>query len=394
MKKLWLIHICLFLFISNIFGICIEKDTVLTTAVQFEINTDNIVNKDAGYEYLQSNMIPFMENYIDCLDRVEFIDSSSPDGPEKFNRKLSKLRAEKLIEDIQVPANKKYIQYVGENYNLLLNIVNDSVKDTLQNILIYSNNIKSDLHKLKLDTLYHQIRCVEVKMFFKGENSLRIGDCENDTILITDTAYLDTIYKTEFDTVYKSDTIPFKRIPIVAVKTNALADLLVLPTVSIEIYTYLVGLSVEFEYTFPWFKSDKSHIYYQIQYGTVGLRKYINNEYYGHYVGIYGSTMMYDICLNPKNGYQGEGWAVGITYGYVFRHKKYQRFKFEPYIRIGYMTSKFDKYYTSDPFDGKYYYDWVGRASDFVPRRFKLNYFGPTMIGFNLTFDLICETKY
>ena len=117
-----------------------------------------------------------------------------------------------------------------------------------------------------------------------------------------DTVYIhkyqtDTIYIVEQDTC-AHDTIyidkPYKKLPIVNVKTNLVTDVLLAPNAQIEIYTYLWGLSFEAEYTHPWWSIDEKHLYYQLLNITFGIRKYFNNEYTGHYVGIYGNSAIYD----------------------------------------------------------------------------------------------------
>ena len=67
-----------------------------------------------------------------------------------------------------------------------------------------------------------------------------------------------------------------------------------------ELHTWFHGLSVEFEYMFPWYHNDSNHKYYQILNGTVGIRKYFNNEYTKWYVGIYGNTMVISIFQLTK----------------------------------------------------------------------------------------------
>ena len=375
------------LFISC-FASEVKGDTVLTTTVKFNINTSSVVYGDPGYEYLHSYMIPFMEENIEYLDRVELIGSSSPDGPKSLNDNLSRVRAESLSGEFNIPKSKIFVSNVGENYDRLVDLVEDeNDKDTLLSILSSGINVKKRIKKY--NTLYPQIRTVDVKIYFNGIN---IFPCDTDTVFVNDTIYVDEIDTVICDSVYIEK--PFKRIPIVALKTNLLSDLLITPNIQAEIYTHLWGISIEFEYTFPWYHNDNIYWYYQIMNGTAGIRKYFSDDYSGHYVGIYGSTFVYDVCFNKEKGYQGEGWNVGLGYGYVFKYKKHQRLKFEPYIRIGYMHTNFDTYHASEPFDGKYYYNWYRRASEFVPRRFELNYFGPTMIGFNITYDLICVRKY
>ena len=185
-----------------------------------------------------------------------------------------------------------------------------------------------------------------------------------------------------------------KKYPIVSLKTNVLLDIIpyspfglsFTPNVQVEIYTLLNGLSLEFEYTFPWWKNDNTYKYYQIINGCFGIRKYFDNAYRGWYVGLYGNTGYFDLSINKDKGWQGEHHGAGLSVGYVIRRGV---LRFEPYIRVGWVGGKYDSYHAGDPFNGRYYYDWYKPASEFEPRKYTFNYFGPTMIGFNISFDII-----
>lgn len=332
--------------------------------VQFEVNTNTFIYNN-NYTNFIENVIPNVQQNADNIDRILIVGSASPEGNKAWNKHLANIRADKIKSFL-----KEFIPYykidVSTDYNLFL-------------------------EKTRLDESdYVKLRAVYIEVHLKNPMPPQI-----DTIYIKETIR-DTVYITETirDTIYIKEHP--KIIPILAVKTNIAADAIITPNIQGELYTYLWGLSLEFDYTFPWWKKDyDSYFYYQILNGTAGIRKYLNNKYTGHWIGIYANTAIYDICFwNKDKGHQGELYGGGLGYGYVFQNKKYPRIKFEPYIRIGWFNTKFDTYHASQPWDEKYYYNWYLKASDFVPRRFNMNYFGPTEIGFNLTFDLICWRKY
>ena len=79
-----------------------------------------------------------------------------------------------------------------------------------------------------------------------------------------------------------------------------------MPNVQAELYTHWHGLSIELAWMFPWFKDDSRHKYFQILNGTIGLRKYLRNDYTGWYVGLYANSGYYDLCRNADDGWQGE----------------------------------------------------------------------------------------
>ena len=381
------------MFDINAYAQTAQKDTVLTTDICFYVNTNNIVKDDPGFNTYTNEILPFIYSNMSSLDKIVFKGAASIEGDSKHNYKLSQIRIEKILENSwYLPQDKIETDYRGEDYDRLIELIdNPDDRNELQDIVNSEVNVKKKIRELSfykdiVKNIYPKLRSVRVDVYFKfNEDDCR---CKPDTLYFE---RIDTVYITEIDTVYIREKL--KRFPIVAMKTNLASDLILAPNVQAEVYTYLWGLSLEFDYTFPWYYSDKVYMYYQLLDGRAGIRKYFNNKYTGHYLGVYGHTFIYDFAINKDKGWQGEGYGAGLSYGYVFQNKKYPRIKFEPYIRAGWFYTRFDKYHASQPFDTKYYYDWYGRNSDFVPRRFEMNYFGPTEIGFTFTFDLICGYK-
>ena len=334
------------------------------TTIEFVVNTDRVI-KNGNYVNFINNVVPFVRENADQIDSIAFIGSASPEGNKKHNIYLAEIRAAKIYSFISdyIPRSKIVI---NNDYDLFLSKTGLNEDD------------------------WRKLRAAYIEIYMKPEQP----EPKVDTVYIKE-VYRDTIYvyNERIDTVYieKKPEI----IPILAVKTNLATDLIAAPNVQAELYTHLAGISLEFEYTFPWYKIHDKYFYYQRLNGTAGIRKYFNNNYNGHYIGVYGNTAIYDLCFfNKDKGWQGELHGAGLTYGYVFSTKKHPRLKFEGYIRVGWFNTRYDSYHTLETFDDKYYYDWYGRNKDFVPRRFNMNYFGPTMVGFNITYDLICARKY
>lgn len=334
---------------------------VVSGTVEFKVNTDIFVLND-DYSNFINNIVPFVAEHSDKIDSVLLVGSASPEGNYEHNLYLAGMRAEAI---------RSYIS--GYIHN---------------NKVVVRNDYDLFLKKTGLDESdYQKLRATYIEIWLSREEPVNMEPI-HDTIYIKE-----YIRETFIDTVYIEK--PLRTIPILAVKTNLMSDLILAPNVQAELYTHVWGLSLDFSYTFPWYKNHDKFFYYQVLNGAGGIRKYLNNTYTGHYIGVYGNTTIYDICLfNKDKGWQGEAHGAGLTYGYVFQNKKHPRLKFELYARVGWLNTRFDSYHTLETFDDKYYYDWTGRASEFTPRRFKLNYFGPTAIGFNITYDLICLKKY
>ena len=354
--------ICIMLFASvNLFGSEAKKDTVLVGRLEFVINTATVIENEQ-YEHFANEMLPLIEENKENVMKVMVVGSASPEGNKARNRVLETIRSERATFLLSRVIDRDKIEIINSS-EMFLHVSKREDSDFAARRGVY---IEVWLHRPEI---YERV----------------------DTIRIEKR---DTLYSHSIDTIYIEK--PWKRIPILAVKTNLASDIVATPNVQAELYTWLWGLSLEFDYTCPWWHKDYgSYVYYQLLDGKAGIRKYLNNKYNGHWIGVYANTAIYDFCFwNKDKGWQGEVYGAGLGYGYVFQSKKYPRIKFEPYIRVGWFNTKFDTYHASQPWNEKYYYNWYLRASDFVPRRFNMNYFGPTEIGFNFTFDLICLRKY
>jgi hypothetical protein len=388
-----------------------QRDTVVTSTLYFKVNTTEFI-QDENYQEFVNSQLPFIQEHQDDIKYIKITGTASPEGTYSGNRALAQGRVD-AVRDI---LNLDDEITISEDYDGLYKLIeasNEPWKGKILKILSTSNDVKHDLIRSgywkELNQKYFpRLRRIDIKVYFLYPQVIKeierdtvvikevMKEIERDTIILTELKH-DTIFIQK--PIYFRDTIlirpNLKVIPILAVKTNLLSDLAITPNVQAELYTHLWGLSLEFDYTFPWWHKDyDSYFYYQLLNGIAGIRKYLNNKYTGHWIGVYANTAIYDFCAwNKDLGYQGEVYGCGLGYGYVFQCKKHPRWKFELYGRIGWFNTRFDAYHASQPWDTKYYYNWYLRASDFVPRRFNMNYFGPTEVGFNLTFDLICGRK-
>ena len=178
--------------------------------------------------------------------------------------------------------------------------------------------------------------------------------------------------------------------PVLNVRTNLLYDLGTVLNVGIEYYPRNARWSVVGHYTFPWWSNDKYHHYLQILDWDLEARYYLsrNRNHDGWYVAPYVHWNLYDISVNAELGWQGEGRGCGLSLGHAFRLGDSQRWKMECFLRFGVYQTLFDPYHASDPFNGKYYYDWDWAPEFFVPRNHRLLWMGPTGAGVTLSYDL------
>lgn len=376
---------CILTFLCTFNNLFAQKDYY--AEIQFLISSDSIIQNKEWFDYLE-----VVETLNDSeIESVIVVSSTSPDGSKEFNKYLADKRAQKVVSTLSnISKNKIVTKSISENYDNLYEAVYNSdepFRDELLYILSNGQEVKKEIQARRyiwrklVDNYFQPLRSARIYIKYKEK------PCNCDTV------YIHTIDTLIFrDTVYVDKQ--FTKVPMIAIKTNVITDALAAPNIQLEWYTHLKGTSVELDYTCPWWHNDDIYFYYQIINGIVGIRKYLNETYDGHWVGVYGNGFLYDICISEDDGWQGEGYGFGLSYGYAWRSKKYAKLRFELYGRVGYLKTMYDTYYAGAPFNGKYYYYWFGRINDFVPRNLHKEYFGPTMVGFNISYDLIYRKKH
>lgn len=328
-----------------------QQQSFIRSEVHFYVGTDSIIC-DSDYTCYANYVLPYIQANINNLDYVIITGYTSPDGPMSLNKDLAIKRTNKVAS-----------------------LINIDVKDKLKQ---YSKPCDLKYFSDKRDKKYYQLmRSAVIEMSFSFPDTVYVE--KHDTIK-------QLLPK---DTLYISDCRECIHKPLVTLKTNVLLDVIpyspfgvsFTPNLSIELYTYLWKTSVEFEYVFPWWKNDNKHKYFQIINGTIGIRKYFK-DYNGLFLGIYGNSGYYDLCINENKGWQGEHHGVGVSFGYVWLKHGW---RIEPYARMGWINSRYDKYHAGNPFNGKYYYTDYNEHKRF----YNSNYFGLTMIGINIGYDII-----
>ena len=218
----------------------------------------------------------------------------------------------------------------------------------------------------------------------KQEESIK-----QDTIPATPPVPADTVKTEELTTTpvepVKRDITPATpSTPIVAapepgrlaIKTNLLYDLLLLPTLELE-YRFNDRWSLNLEGSVAWWRIDGGvNKYYDLWIISPEARYWFKSKapWHGHHAGFFAGGGAYDL-ENGKQGYKGEYFMTGLAYGFMFPVKGCKSLHLEANIGIGYMYTEYEKYL---PIDGHYVYQETGRT----------NYFGPLKAKFSLVWIL------
>lgn len=183
-----------------------------------------------------------------------------------------------------------------------------------------------------------------------------------------DGAAADTVSLTAEPVVVAEPVVEAPVRPVVAVKTNLLYDLGLLPNIGVEVPLGR-GWSVGAEWMYAWWGGRAHHRYWRTYGGDLEVRKYFGRRaaerpLSGHHLGVYGQMTTYDFRLSGK-GYLSDrwSWGTGIEYGYSLPIGR--RLNLDFGLGIGYLGGEQETYRPMDS-----HYVWQQTES--------LRWFGPT----------------
>ena len=343
---------------------------------------------------------------LHMIDSVVIVSQSSPEGTWRHNQRLSERRAATMRRALNQRhpelSDRLHVHPDGESWERLREYVVSDTKmkqSTIEKVLsVIDADISIDTKKWRMEqlpvyrylyqTYYPRIRN-SVFCIVYYDIPLPMAPL---SVSVEEPTLPDSI--SPMPVVY----IP-EREPVLNVRTNLLYDMGTVLNVGVEYYFRNPHWSLVGHYTFPWWSNDKYYYYLQILDWDIEARYYMQHSKYhaGWYVAPYVHWNLYDISLDAERGWQGEGRGCGLTLGHAFRVGDNQRWKVECFFRLGYFHSLYDPYHASDPFNGKYYYDWPWAPENFVPRNYRLQWIGPTGAGVTVSYDLFkrkVKTKF
>ncbi len=152
------------------------------------------------------------------------------------------------------------------------------------------------------------------------------------------------------------------------IKTNLLYDAVGFPSLEVEIplgYKWSLNL----EGAVAWWSSYKKDNFYQLDLLSPEVRRWFGQKsrWHGHYIGAFGMLGLYDLEWKGGRGYQGEYWAAGLSYGYMFPIAR--KLSLEAGIGLGFLQTGYEEYL---PQDGHYVYQQSSRTSYWGPVKLKL----------------------
>lgn len=158
-----------------------------------------------------------------------------------------------------------------------------------------------------------------------------------------------------------------------ALKTNALYDLALIPNIGAEIHlgkNFTVGVN----WHYAWWKSDAALWYWRTYGGDLNARFWFGEAAQrkpltGHHVGLYGQIVTYDFLVGAKGILADRwSWGAGVEYGYSWPLA--ERLNLDVTLGVGYHTGQFYEY---APIDNCYVWQATKNRKYIGPTKFEVS---------------------
>ena len=341
------------------------------------------------------------------IKRIVVNSGASPEGPQALNERLSKERAEAIINYLKrstdIDDSMLIVHSPGVDWEGLILLVkaSDEVPDKEAVLQMMTSEEFGDddiarrksIENLNGGTSYrwmyrnlfpsvrHSRARIAYVSRFKKELMLPEGPmiAYSPKFTFPDTCGIITPPVTMAAPQLK-DTLTF------AIKTNLLYDIVTAVNAEVEVP---IGnhWSMAVEYVFPWWETGNKYCLQMLELGVEGRYWFRNNVYHrhkleGHFIGAYGMSSMFDFQWDYEPAYQGEYWSAGLTYGYSLPLGRSVNMEFS--LSVGYLSAAYRHYYPADDYSllwrDRYL---VGRIGYFGPTKLKVSLMVPLHISYN-----------
>ncbi len=339
------------------------------------------------------------ENFQDSLNLISeiYIESyASPEGEKKHNQTLSEnrtnatinyLKSKYAISDSMITSHSggvawdqlkqivavSNLKYRYEVLSIIKNVPEETwrkknPKDKYSTLVDSRNKHLMDLrggrtYNYMLEHIYPQLRYSSIVTITYEKREIFEPF---DTTLIPQSPELATI---EPELVEPEPGTKQERLPLFAVKTNLLYDVLAVPQIEVEVP---IGnrISIAGEWIFPWWVAKDNGSALEILSGGIEGKYWFGNRekrpiLTGWFAGVYAGGGLYDLQWN-NNGYQGEFFiAAGVSGGYAHTINRMGTLRMEYSLGIGFLKTNYryyegmqDNKYLVWQYDGVY--SWFG----------------------------------
>lgn len=406
-----------------------------SSGVIFRVNRTEIPLDDRFMTLYRDSVLPWINARHLQLRKVFVRGAASPEGPYANNRRLGEGRTKALLDELRRDLRFQYLKTsvgtssITEDYGYLCRLMREAgdpdydivrgIYDTCggdelcckQKLMAYNGQ---RLWQRLLRQYFPRLRAARVILWFSLPDSQHapvvLPDQDQIPFPVTEPGRPVVIgpIAPMMPALDQAEPVqPRYRRHVVALRTNLAHDFFYMPrygwapTPNLQLEYYPWNGHYTFNLGLSWMtrRDWGSHRFYQVRDLQFEVRRYFKGKgrFLGLYVGAAAEGTVYGIGLNNKEGWEGEGGAVSLTAGYVMPLTRNKRLRLEFMIAAGYFLSRLDPYVYGNPFtgkeNGKYYYDYLGRASDFKRRNHSFTWIGPTNVGIQLTYDILYRKR-
>ena len=370
--KIWLSFLLFFLFGINSVAQKNENtvDTITNITIYYPYDSydlnKNYLSNNNSFERLKGLLCDSI--FVNSIDSIYITSTSSPEGKEEYNKKLSTNRAIAL---------KDYIlrEYPRINNDLIKTKIISADWDGFKAMIINDLNVPNRdkvLSELEREAT-SDARQWRLKIMYEGESWKYIKEnflqyLRTGTTCIVYYKKITSVSPKEFKTIEPlaaNEIIPivldhiissskpilkkkpeYTRKPFASLKTNLLFDLATMLNVELEI-PICDKISIAGEWIFPWWLLEEKQYCLQLLCGNAEIRYWLGNRnkksiMEGWFAGLYAGGGKYDLGFGMK-GFQGEFFiASGLSCGY--QHKIAKNFSLEYSLGVGYLKTNYRKY--------------------------------------------------
>ncbi len=337
------------------------RDTVSKDVIFFRFDKSNVDNEylsnQATINKLDSLLLD--DNFISSMDSIVIVATSSPEGPVRYNRELSKKRAESvrqylLTRYIKLKGETIFTYSIDENWTGLKELIENDPKAPYKERLI--KIVSTDVNPATKEWRLKQVGGGEAWKYIKINylKYLRVGATsvifykktlipEPEPIVEPEPVVEEVVEVVEEPVVVEPEEV---YIPLAALKTNVLFDLATVLNIEAEVP---IGdrYSISGEWMFPWWQKEKSDWTLQML-SAHGAAKYWFGDrtdmelLTGWSAGLYGGWGKYDLQFFEKDGVQGDFFNIGVQGAYAQRITR--NIRIEYLLGIGFLRSDYQKY--------------------------------------------------
>lgn len=338
------------------------------------------------------------------VSKIHIIAGCSPEGTWKFNQRLSKNRAKRirgvLKNYITLPDSVIVEESRGVNWQGLYEMVDSSNMEYREEVLDIIKNAPElqngrEVRKLRLAYMrdgkpwrymyrnfFPTLRSFNLQIVIEWEKVSQYiqpepitGSLDSVTVSLPEKPLISLRPSLPQVDVSSLEVLP----PFyMAVKTNMLYDLAMVPNVGVEFYLGK-NYSLSANWMYSWWKKHSWHWFWRTYGGDVELRKWFGSKamekpLQGWHAGVYGQIVTYDFETGGR-GYLGDRWTWGggVSIGYSMPIKR--RLNLDFTIGLGYLGGEYKEYL---PIDDCYVWQCTKQR----------NYFGPTKLEVSLVWLL------